>query len=942
MANAQKPPVNSPRFLAKAKKPKALIGVGLALWLGLSGCGDRASDLEHLARAKESQDRGDLRTSVIELKNALQKNPSNAEARRLLGEISAKLGDGETAEKELRRAIDLGVAREAVLLPLAEALKLQGKFQALLDEITLPPSLPPESQALLAAYRGDAWLALNKPEQARREYEEALRLDPKAPHGKLGLAYLAVAANDLEQALKLVDDALQAAPEGQAFSFKAELHKRRGQLKEAEAAYTQAIEHRRQNEIDRANRALVRIELQKLQEAEQDIEILKKTAPKLYLTHFAEGYLKIAQGQLKEAKEPLDRALALNENYPFTLFYLGLVALSENQLQQADAYLSRFARLFPGSPQAHLLQAAVKYRQKDFQAARSLLMPVLLSRPEDPLALNLMANIELASGHPKEGLQYLQKLAELKPESGAVEARLGMGMLAAGLKEEGLKALEKALVEDPSLVQPEVLLATTYLREKQFEKAKQAIERLKSKLPKHPLPFNLEAMWHYAQGNEVAAQAALEQAWQIEPGHPTTAENLARLAFKNKQFDKVRQIYQQVLTAHPDNALARLRLAEMDFREGKFQAMEERLTGLIQAQPELLQPRLELAKYYLTFGQPERSQNLLEEIRSRYPEHPELLAVLAKAQLEAQQPKRALETAKALAKVAPASPLAHYLLAQAHAQLKDAEGTRRELEESLKLDSKFLPARLAMVKLLALERKPEQAQSALKQLAQDFPEDAEVLALQGWWAMRQRHAEEAVEYYQKALAKQPSSILVAHLANALWRAGNKEKAIQVLEEWNLRYPKDAQALYLRSGLYQTLGREQEARQALSEVLKISPQNPLALNDLAWLLRKEDPKSALRYAEQAYAAAPKSAQIGDTLGVVLLANHNAERALKVLEEAATLAPEDPSIRYHLALAQEKSQLKQEAIASLKQALASKRPFPERKEAEALLNSLQDKR
>lgn len=924
--------------MAKLKKSllrlSSIAGIGL-----LIACGSPTSDLDHLTRAKEAQDQGDLRTSMIELKNALQKNPSNVEARRLLGEISAKLGDGPTAEKELRRAIELGTAREAVLLSLAEALQLQGKNQAILDEITLPPSLPPQSQAILAAYRGDAWLALNKLDQARREYEEALRLDPGSPRGKLGLAYLAVRENQIDQALKLLDETLKAAPEeAKAWSLKADLHKQRGELDEAEAAYSQAIEHRRQNALDRANRALVRIEQKKFEEAEKDLEILKKTAPKLYLTHFAEGYLKIAQGQIKEAKEPLEQALALNDRYPFTLFYLGFIALSQNELQQADQYLSRFNRIFPGSPQSHTLLAMVKYRQKDFEAARTLLMPVLLSRPEDALALNLMANIEFASGHPQEGLQYLQKLAELKPESGAVEARLGIGMLAAGLKEEGLKALEKALAEDQSLVQPEVLLATTYIHDKNFAKAKESIERLKSKLPKHPLPFNLEAMWHQAQGDEAAAKAALDQAWKLDPGHPTTGENLARLAFKNQQFAEVRRIYEEILKVHPNNALAQLRLSEMDFREGKFKEMEERLSNLIRTQPELLQARLELAKYYLQFGQPERSQTLLEEIRSRYPEHPELLAVLAKAQLEAKQPKHALETAQALAKLAPKAALPHHLLAQAYAQLKDAQGTRRELEETLKLDPKFLPARLAMVKLLALEKKPEQATNTLNQLAKDFPDNAEVLALRGWWAMRQHQPQEAANYYQKALAKQPTSALAINLADALWRAGSREEAVKTLEDWNGKYPKDTSVLYFRSGLYQALGREQDAKQALAELLKINPKNPLALNDLAWLLRTQDPKRALEYAEQAYSAAPKAAQIADTLGMVLLENQNAKRALKILEEAVALAPEDPSIRYHLALAQEKNKLKQEAITNLKQALASKRSFSERKQAEDLLKSL----
>src|SRR3546814_3715040 len=48
-------------------------------------------------------EQGDLRAAVIELKNALQRDPANAVARLLLGEVYLRLGDGAAAEKEIDR-----------------------------------------------------------------------------------------------------------------------------------------------------------------------------------------------------------------------------------------------------------------------------------------------------------------------------------------------------------------------------------------------------------------------------------------------------------------------------------------------------------------------------------------------------------------------------------------------------------------------------------------------------------------------------------------------------------------------------------------------------------------------------------------------------------------------------------------------------------------------
>ena len=54
---------------------------------------------QHIQKAKEFQTKGDLRASIIELKNALQKKPDNAEARFLLGQTYVKTQLGSDAKK---------------------------------------------------------------------------------------------------------------------------------------------------------------------------------------------------------------------------------------------------------------------------------------------------------------------------------------------------------------------------------------------------------------------------------------------------------------------------------------------------------------------------------------------------------------------------------------------------------------------------------------------------------------------------------------------------------------------------------------------------------------------------------------------------------------------------------------------------------------------------
>ena len=86
-----------------------------------------ATSEEYLQEAETYLQSGEIRAAVIQLKNALQRDPDNARARFRLGETYLKLGQGAAAAKELGRARQLGMATERVLIPLGQALMMQGR-----------------------------------------------------------------------------------------------------------------------------------------------------------------------------------------------------------------------------------------------------------------------------------------------------------------------------------------------------------------------------------------------------------------------------------------------------------------------------------------------------------------------------------------------------------------------------------------------------------------------------------------------------------------------------------------------------------------------------------------------------------------------------------------------------------------------------------------------
>ena len=109
-------------------------GLVLGSILLLAGC-DRTTPEEHYENAREYFAAKQIRTAVIELKNALQKAPDFADARFLLAESHAELGDFPSALKEYERSLDLGQDTEEVKVGLLKAKVRLGRHQEVIGEL---------------------------------------------------------------------------------------------------------------------------------------------------------------------------------------------------------------------------------------------------------------------------------------------------------------------------------------------------------------------------------------------------------------------------------------------------------------------------------------------------------------------------------------------------------------------------------------------------------------------------------------------------------------------------------------------------------------------------------------------------------------------------------------------------------------------------------------
>src|SRR4030067_1461809 len=84
---------------------------GAILFLGsVTACSKTQTSQALVSEARQYQQKGDNDAAIIQLKNALQKDPDDSEARYLLGTIYYETGDPQSAEKAQRNALSLGMS----------------------------------------------------------------------------------------------------------------------------------------------------------------------------------------------------------------------------------------------------------------------------------------------------------------------------------------------------------------------------------------------------------------------------------------------------------------------------------------------------------------------------------------------------------------------------------------------------------------------------------------------------------------------------------------------------------------------------------------------------------------------------------------------------------------------------------------------------------------
>jgi putative PEP-CTERM system TPR-repeat lipoprotein len=819
------------------------------------------------------------------------------EARWLLATTALALGDGQLAEKEADRAVALGVESASAQIVKVRALALQGDAdRVLVESNTILEKNTTTDHASILAARGMAFLQKDQLDKAADSFDRALELDPESLAAFVGLARYHLAKNEYKPARDWIKRAIATdATNPDAWSVLGDLELEEGNLESAVSAFSQAIDKRDFVTLDRAKRALANVQLKNFVEADKEIQELRASKSQIHpYIHYVAGRSFVEQEQLEESIPEFEAVMAVRPNAE-TAMYLAIAHHLTGNTEQARNYTQQVLSALPRSLGARRLMGRLSVDQSDYGEAKKLLVSTLQGKQEDSATLYILASLALQTGDAEDALEYAQTMKSYYPDSSAANGILNVAQLLSG---EQLNIKHRVNMggtgSDAASMQAEIISVMAALRDKQYERALQVSLKLREEHPRSVAPLNLLSAVYVAMGKGPQAKEAMEMALEIDPHDPSAAINLAKIQTQLGNFQRALALLQELVGARPDNVSAAIELSRVYAKTGSDAESLAVLKQSLQHNPEVMEL---LGEYVQVLFKTKKYSDLVSATNNlelqHFKQRPDILEYRARAQFLLEDFASARRSFEALVGLLPNSAKAHYYLGDVIAASGDHYGALEQMRKASELDADFFPARLSTARLLSETGQLDLARTEVEKLRDTYGEHAEILGLSGWLWLQDGNPVAAEKELAEAQARLPDTALTLYLSKALWEQKKYQEGFDVMLSWLKRYPQDVAVLLNLGNAYLSVGMEEDANKVYEAILKILPDNLVALNNLAWLSRTKP--EGLEYAERAYAIAPNDPNVLDTLGMIVLERGDTARSLNLLGRAAERNPDDLSIQ-----------------------------------------------
>ena len=736
---------------------------------------------------------------------------------------------------------------------------------------------------------GDRYFAKARYKEAAIQYTNAVKIDQRfgPAHYKLALADLKKTPRaDLAGALKSLRRAVELLKGNNAY----------------QAEYLDSM-------VKLSEIYLVWLkDKQSMEEVEGYCKILLKLDPKSFEGHRLLGELTAVRAN--QAIKVANKEEAMR-----------LVGEALNEFNQADA-----AR--PGDQNvtlemARALAAESKYPEAEQEFKKAITLDKTKTQPYTELY-----RLYMIEGKPADGEQVLKLAFQNNPKQFYYLELLAYHYGRQNRREDMVNVLQQIKSHAAEWDQAYLKVGDFYMLLGDGDSALKEYRDGMSKDPKQKRLYQgriIEVLMR--QGKRTEAAEINNQILKAAPEDNDARGLAATLLLDRGDISKALAELQAVVTRAPENPVAHYNLGRAHVARGEWAQAKQQFQKAIEIRPDYVLARITLAQLEISRGEFEAALKGAQEIIEKLDRNNLNARLVESAALAGQRKYADSKTLlNAMVKASPSTPEIHFqlgMVALAEKRYKDAESSFLRAYELNPANPSGL---MGMVQTDLAQNRPDAALKLLLDESKKSPNRLDLVVGLGNTALRAGRYDEAIGYYQRVLDgldknSNARGEIYLRIGETYRQKGDDNNAIASLQKARALLPDSEMALNALALELDHVGHGKEARTVYEAIIRMDPNNGVALNNLAYLMVESglDADVALSYAQRAKQLMPDMPEVADTLGWIYLKKAQYDYAVGAFQELVAKAPGHSTFHYHLAMAYKQKGDKGKAIEQLHEAL-----------------------
>jgi len=587
------------------------------------------------------------------------------------------------------------------------------------------------------------------------------------------------------------------------------------------------------------------------------------------------------------------------------------------EYDQAEQILSRTSQEKLYHPQLQQFQYESYLRRGQLSSASDILEDMLTSDPNNQDNSLSLALLKILQNKFDEAAKLLDNLRKRDPSSLDVMVAQIQLNLRQKKPQEALTLCDQ-IVNNLNNASAHIIRAQTFASLGQLDKAIEDLNHAVTIEPNNVKTWAARSDFYLATGRPDKAQADIQQALSLAPDNIQVQKRAVSLLFASGNPDKISQaknILDKSLESNPTDTQLQLIKARGLLAEGTAPAIENAtqiLQKVTEEQPKEADAWALLGEILLKQGQPGKAVDTALRGLVHKPNDKTLLLLKALGEA-ARSPILAIPTLKELQTLDPNDVNTAILLANKYIEAGEPEKAVELLRNQLTLCTDATRRRCNISFAIALYKTGDkiESQKIFDSLLNSEPNDPAPILAQArllkddklWNQVNQS----AADWFQKHPNDTRTPVAIARELVTVEDTEAKKTAEEILNKVISKEPNSIDAMSILAMHLQLTERSDQSARLYQQILNLEPNNPVAINNLAWILCEEQSafRKALELAEKGLKIAPNYIDLVDTRGVIYFRLGDFNKAIQDFTTCIKLYPkESPSgiaSRFHLARA-----------------------------------------